>query len=154
MADGAPQRLAELWYGVEVSATNSTRRSLPPLGLVSNSYCLTSQLFDRTRCQNRPPIFHNKFDPLLNDTANQAEATVVVTEDEKQVLSSLGVKNVWVIPNIHEEISLSEKVAFDGNLSINCFIQFSILEFTFPISCWTLRNLVSTSVLNLSNFSS
>ena len=45
--------------------------------------------------------------------ANQAEATVVVTEDEKQVLSSLGVKNVWVIPNIHEEISLSEKVAFD-----------------------------------------
>ncbi|MDB9394049.1 glycosyltransferase [Microcystis aeruginosa] len=45
--------------------------------------------------------------------ANQAEATVVVTEDEKQVLSSLGVKNVWVIPNIHEEIYLSEKVAFD-----------------------------------------
>ncbi len=45
--------------------------------------------------------------------ANQAEATVLVTEDEKQVLSSLGVKNVWVIPNIHEEISLSEKVAFD-----------------------------------------
>ena len=45
--------------------------------------------------------------------ANQAAATVVVTEDEKQVLSSLGVKNVWVIPNIHEEISLSEKVAFD-----------------------------------------
>ncbi|TRU30534.1 MAG: glycosyltransferase [Microcystis aeruginosa Ma_QC_B_20070730_S2] len=45
--------------------------------------------------------------------ANQAEATVVVTEDEKQVLYSLGVKNVWVIPNIHEEISLSEKVAFD-----------------------------------------
>ena len=45
--------------------------------------------------------------------ANQAEATVVVTEDEKQVLSSLGVKNVWIIPNIHEEISLSEKVAFD-----------------------------------------
>ena len=45
--------------------------------------------------------------------ANQADATVVVTEDEKQVLSSLGVKNVWVIPNIHEEISLSEKVAFD-----------------------------------------
>ena len=45
--------------------------------------------------------------------ANQAEATVVGTEDEKQVLSSLGVKNVWVIPNIHEEISLSEKVAFD-----------------------------------------
>lgn len=45
--------------------------------------------------------------------ANQAEATVVVTEDEKQVLSSLGVKNIWVIPNIHEEISLSEKVAFD-----------------------------------------
>jgi len=45
--------------------------------------------------------------------ANQAEATVVVTEDEKQVLSSLGVKNVWVIPTIHEEISLSEKVAFD-----------------------------------------
>ncbi|MBE8995329.1 glycosyltransferase [Microcystis aeruginosa] len=45
--------------------------------------------------------------------ANQAEATVVVTEDEKQVLSSLGVKNVWVIPNIHEEIFLSEKVAFD-----------------------------------------
>ncbi|WOB70400.1 glycosyltransferase [Microcystis aeruginosa] len=45
--------------------------------------------------------------------ANQAEATVVVTEDEKQILSSLGVKNVWVIPNIHEEISLSEKVAFD-----------------------------------------
>ncbi len=38
---------------------------------------------------------------------------MVVTEDEKQVLSSLGVKNVWVIPNIHEEISLSEKVAFD-----------------------------------------
>ena len=37
-----PQRLAELWYGVEVSATNSTRRSLPPLGLVSKSYCLTS----------------------------------------------------------------------------------------------------------------
>ena len=30
-----------LWYGVEVSATNSTRRSLPPLGLVSKSYCLT-----------------------------------------------------------------------------------------------------------------
>ena len=26
MADGAPQRLAELWNGVEVSATNSTRR--------------------------------------------------------------------------------------------------------------------------------
>ncbi|GBL10652.1 N-acetylglucosaminyl-diphospho-decaprenol L-rhamnosyltransferase [Microcystis aeruginosa Sj] len=45
--------------------------------------------------------------------ANQAEATVVVTEDEKQVLSSLGVNNVWVIPNIHEEIFLSEKVAFD-----------------------------------------
>ena len=45
--------------------------------------------------------------------ANQAEATVVVTEEEKQVLSSLGVKNVWVIPNIHEEIYLSEKVAFD-----------------------------------------
>ena len=45
--------------------------------------------------------------------ANQADATVVVTEDEKQVLSSLGVKNVWVIPNIHEEIYLSEKVAFD-----------------------------------------
>ena len=42
MADGAPQRLAELWYGVEVSATNSTRRSLPPLGLVSKPYCLTS----------------------------------------------------------------------------------------------------------------
>jgi hypothetical protein len=42
LADGAPQRLAELWYGVEVSATNSTRRSLPPLGLVSKSYCLTS----------------------------------------------------------------------------------------------------------------
>jgi GT2 family glycosyltransferase len=45
--------------------------------------------------------------------ANQAEATVVVTEDEKQVLSSLGVENVWVIPNIHEEIHSSEKVAFD-----------------------------------------
>ncbi len=42
LADGAPQRLAELWYGVEVSATNSTRRSLPPLGLVSKSGCLTS----------------------------------------------------------------------------------------------------------------
>jgi hypothetical protein len=42
LADGAPQRLAELWYGVEVSATNSTRRSLPPLGLVSKPYCLTS----------------------------------------------------------------------------------------------------------------
>ena len=42
LADGAPQRLAELWYGVEVSATNSTRRSLPPLGLVSKSYRLTS----------------------------------------------------------------------------------------------------------------
>ena len=26
MADGAPQGLAELWNGVEVSATNSTRR--------------------------------------------------------------------------------------------------------------------------------
>jgi hypothetical protein len=51
MADGAPQRLAELWYGVEVSATDSTRRSLPPL--VSKSYCLTSlapekQLMTRT----------------------------------------------------------------------------------------------------------
>ena len=45
--------------------------------------------------------------------ANQAAATVVVTEDEKQVLSSLGVKNVWVIPNIQEEISLSAKVAFE-----------------------------------------
>ena len=41
LADGAPQRLAELWYGVEVSATNSTRRLLPPLGLVGKSYCLT-----------------------------------------------------------------------------------------------------------------
>jgi GT2 family glycosyltransferase len=45
--------------------------------------------------------------------ANQAEATVVVTEDERQVLSDLGVKNVWVIPNIHEEIHLSENVAFE-----------------------------------------
>jgi len=26
LADGAPQRLAELWNGVEISATNSTRR--------------------------------------------------------------------------------------------------------------------------------
>ena len=31
----------KLWYGVEVSATNSTRRLLPPLGLVSKPYCLT-----------------------------------------------------------------------------------------------------------------
>ena len=36
-----PQRLAELWYGVDVSATNSTRRLLPPLGLVSKLNCLT-----------------------------------------------------------------------------------------------------------------
>ena len=31
-----------LWYGVDVSATDSTRRLLPPLGLVSKPYCLTS----------------------------------------------------------------------------------------------------------------
>ncbi len=31
-----------LWYGVDVSATDSTRRLLPPLGLVSKAYCLTS----------------------------------------------------------------------------------------------------------------
>jgi hypothetical protein len=30
-----------LWYGVDVSATDSTRRLLPPLGLVSKPYCLT-----------------------------------------------------------------------------------------------------------------
>ncbi len=36
-----PQRLAELWYGVDVSATNSTRRLLPSLGLVSKLNCLT-----------------------------------------------------------------------------------------------------------------
>ena len=41
LADWAPQRLAELWYGVDVSATNSTRRLLPPLGLVSKLNCLT-----------------------------------------------------------------------------------------------------------------
>ena len=41
MADWAPQRLAELWHGVDVSATNSTRRLLPPLGLVSKLNCLT-----------------------------------------------------------------------------------------------------------------
>ncbi|MFN9909985.1 MAG: hypothetical protein ACK56F_28365 [bacterium] len=41
MADWAPQRLAELWYGVDVSATDSTCRLLPPLGLVSKPYCLT-----------------------------------------------------------------------------------------------------------------
>ena len=33
-----------LWYGVDVSATDSTRRLLPPLGLVSKPYCLTSLL--------------------------------------------------------------------------------------------------------------
>ena len=41
LADWAPQRLAELWYGVDVSAANSTRRLLPPLGLVSKLNCLT-----------------------------------------------------------------------------------------------------------------
>jgi hypothetical protein len=41
LADWAPQKLAELWYGVDVSATNSTRRLLPPLGLVSKLNCLT-----------------------------------------------------------------------------------------------------------------
>ncbi len=41
LADWAPQRLAELWYGVDVSATNSTHRLLPLLGLVSKPYCLT-----------------------------------------------------------------------------------------------------------------
>ena len=40
MADWASQRLAELWYGVDVSATSSTRRLLPPLGMVGKSYCL------------------------------------------------------------------------------------------------------------------
>ena len=33
-----------LWYGVDVSATDSTRRLLPPLGLVSKPYCLTPLL--------------------------------------------------------------------------------------------------------------
>jgi hypothetical protein len=35
LADWAPQRLTELWYGVDVSAANSTSCLLPPLGLVS-----------------------------------------------------------------------------------------------------------------------
>ena len=38
MADWAPRRL---WYGVDVSATNSTRRLMLPLGLVSKLNCLT-----------------------------------------------------------------------------------------------------------------
>ena len=41
LADWAPRRLAELWYGVDVSATNSTRRLMLPLGLVSKLNCLT-----------------------------------------------------------------------------------------------------------------
>ena len=50
-----------------------SQQELHPKSVKFSNVSLTSQLFDRTRCQNRPPIFHNKFDPLLNDTANQDE---------------------------------------------------------------------------------
>jgi GT2 family glycosyltransferase/glycosyltransferase involved in cell wall biosynthesis len=45
--------------------------------------------------------------------ANKASATVVVTEDERQTLLSLGVKNVHVIPNVHTPNHAPESVPFD-----------------------------------------
>lgn len=37
--------------------------------------------------------------------AKLADVTVVVTEVEKNVLSDLGVKNIWIVPNIHQRYS-------------------------------------------------
>jgi GT2 family glycosyltransferase/glycosyltransferase involved in cell wall biosynthesis len=45
--------------------------------------------------------------------AKKASATVVVTEDERQTLLSLGVENVWVIPNVHTPNLAPETVPFE-----------------------------------------
>jgi hypothetical protein len=42
-----------------------------------------------------------KFQQRETTLAKEANATVVVTEVEKDTLKNLGIKNVWVIPNIH-----------------------------------------------------
>jgi hypothetical protein len=47
LADWAPQRLAEIWYGDDVSAANSICCLLPPLGLRNRLelfLCLISRL--------------------------------------------------------------------------------------------------------------
>ncbi|MEG3437413.1 glycosyltransferase [Pannus brasiliensis CCIBt3594] len=45
--------------------------------------------------------------------AKKASATVVVTEDERQTLLSLGVENVRVIPNVHAPHTATENVPFE-----------------------------------------
>ena len=72
MADWAPQRLAELWYGVDVSATNSTRRLLPPLGLVSKLNCLTP-----LSCQCTTWLPRSSLRPVCNQAATLHSQTSV-----------------------------------------------------------------------------
>ena len=75
MADWAPQRLTELWYGVDVFATNSARRLLPPLGLVSKLNCLTPL---SGQCATWLP--HSTLRPVCNLVATLHSQTSVQLE--------------------------------------------------------------------------